>query len=96
MEPGKELEDLCRKLSEDLLHIVDKDSGRPNVNRVIRTSDFYKGEYMDHLPDLLVEWSEEKLIGSKAGWRLGLSAAIRFRENWNHGGRKYLLQNRGP
>ena len=35
------------------------------VNRVLRTSDFLQGEYIDHLPDLLVEWNEDKLIGSK-------------------------------
>ena len=59
------MEDLCRKMSVDLLNIVEKDSGKPVVNRVLRTSDFLQGEYIDHLPDLLVEWSEDKLIGSK-------------------------------
>jgi len=65
VKPGEELEDLCRKISVDLLNIVEKDSGKPVVNRVLRTSDFLQGESIDHLPDLLVEWSEDKLIGSK-------------------------------
>lgn len=65
VEPGDELEDLIRKISEDLLHIVEKESCRPIVNRVLRTSDLISGEYIDHLPDLLVEWSEDKLIGTK-------------------------------
>ena len=62
---GEELDDLCRGISEDLLSIVEKNSGKPVVKRVLRTSDFLQGEYVDHLPDLLVEWSEDKLIGSK-------------------------------
>ena len=62
---GEEFEDLCRKIRLDLLNIVEKDSGKPVVNRVLRTSDFLQGEYIDHLPDLLVEWSEDKLIGTK-------------------------------
>jgi predicted AlkP superfamily phosphohydrolase/phosphomutase len=65
VKPGKELDDLCRKIRADLQNIVEKDSGKPIVNRVLRTSDFLQGEYIDHLPDLLVEWSEDKLIGSK-------------------------------
>jgi predicted AlkP superfamily phosphohydrolase/phosphomutase len=65
IKPGKELKDFCQELSEDLLNIVDRDSGKPMVKRVIKTSDFLEGEYIDHLPDLLVEWNEDKLIGSK-------------------------------
>jgi predicted AlkP superfamily phosphohydrolase/phosphomutase len=65
VRPGKELEDLCRKISEDLLNIVEKDSGKPVVKRVLKTSELFQGEHIDNLPDLLVEWSEDKLIGSK-------------------------------
>ena len=66
VKPGKELEAFCRDLSEDLLSIVDRDSGKRMIRRVIKTSDLYEGAYIDHLPDLLVEWDEGKLIGSKA------------------------------
>ena len=65
IKPGKELKDFCQELSEDLLNVVDKDSGKPMVKRVMKTSELYQGEYIDHLPDLLVEWNEDKLIGSK-------------------------------
>jgi hypothetical protein len=65
IKPGEELNDFCQELSKDLLNIVDRDSGKPMVKRVIRTSDFFQGEYVDHLPDLLVEWDEHILIGSK-------------------------------
>ena len=66
VKPGEEFEDLCRKISFDLLNVVEKDSGQPVVKRVLKTADFFQGEYINHLPDLLVEWSEDKLIGSKA------------------------------
>ncbi len=65
IEPGEESDDFYRQLREDLLHIVDVDSGKPIVKRVMRTSDLFQGEYIDHLPDLLVEWNEEKVVGSK-------------------------------
>jgi predicted AlkP superfamily phosphohydrolase/phosphomutase len=66
VKAGEELEYLCRTISSDLLNVVDKDSGKPIVKRVLRTTDYLQGEYIDHLPDLLVEWREDKLIGSKA------------------------------
>ena len=65
IKPGEEFNNLCRELSKDLLSIVETDSGKPMVQRVIRTSDFFQGEYIDHLPDLLVEWNEQIMIGSK-------------------------------
>ncbi len=66
VEPGQGVEDFCRQLTADLLDIVHVASGKPMVKRVIRTSALYQGEYLDHLPDLLVEWSEEVRVGSKA------------------------------
>ena len=65
IKPGEELNNFCKKLSNNLLNIVDRDSGKPMVKRVIRTSDSFQGEYVDHLPDLLVEWNEDILVGSK-------------------------------
>lgn len=65
IKSGEELNDLCQDLSKDLLSIVEMDSGKPMVQRVIRTSEFFQGEYIDHLPDLLIEWNEQIMIGSK-------------------------------
>ena len=47
----------CDRLTRDLLDIVD-DRGRPLVRRVLLTRDVYSGEFIDDLPDLLVEWSD--------------------------------------
>lgn len=65
IKSGEELNDFFQELSKDLLSIVEMDSGKPMVKRVIRTSDVFQGEYIDHLPDILVEWNEQIMIGSK-------------------------------
>jgi predicted AlkP superfamily phosphohydrolase/phosphomutase len=63
--PGVEYDDFCRQLSEDLLDVTDSASGQPLAKRVMKTSDQFQGEYLDHLPDLLVEWNEDIRMGSK-------------------------------
>jgi len=56
--------EFCRQLRHDLLDLVDADSGRPLVQRVLRTDDLYQGACRDELPDVLVEWSQERALGS--------------------------------
>src|SRR4029077_14027371 len=41
---------------------VNLDTGRPLVRRVLRTSDLYKGDGVQDLPDLLVEWERDSPI----------------------------------
>ena len=66
VRPGQEFDEFCGQLSEDLLALTEEASGRPMVGRVLRTSDLFQGGYLDHLPDLLVEWNREIRVGSKA------------------------------
>jgi predicted AlkP superfamily phosphohydrolase/phosphomutase len=56
--------EFCQALARDLLDVVDVESGRPIVRRVMRTDELYRGPYRHHLPDLLVEWSDERPLGS--------------------------------
>jgi predicted AlkP superfamily phosphohydrolase/phosphomutase len=63
LTPDSEQE-FCQELTQDFLDIVDMDSGRPIIKRVMRTVDLYRGEYIHHLPDLLVAWSDDKALGS--------------------------------
>jgi hypothetical protein len=51
-------------LASALMTITDEATGRPLVRRVLRTADLYAGEYLDALPDLLVEWNDEVPTGS--------------------------------
>lgn len=64
VRPGAEMDSLCEELAQELMEIVDADTGIPMVKSVTRTGDLYQGEYLDHLPDILVEWSDEKYVGS--------------------------------
>jgi predicted AlkP superfamily phosphohydrolase/phosphomutase len=66
LEPGAEADAFVRRLSEDLLAIIDERTGRPLVRRVVRAAELYEGELLDHLPDVLVEWSEAGAPGSTA------------------------------
>jgi predicted AlkP superfamily phosphohydrolase/phosphomutase len=56
--------EFCQALARDLLDIVDVGSGRPIVARVRRTDELCQGAHRHHLPDLLVEWSDERPLGS--------------------------------
>lgn len=64
IQPGKELNDFCNELTKDLLNIVDYDTGKPMVRQVKKGFDLYGKECVDHLPDLLVEWNDERILGS--------------------------------
>ena len=64
ISPGAEMEQFCVRLSEELLALADADSGKPMVDEVMKTAERYRGDYIDHLPDLLVKWNEERALGS--------------------------------
>lgn len=66
VEPGEEMDRLCAQLAADLLELTDAAGGRPLVARVLRSSELFSGDRLDHLPDLLVEWSDEVRVGSRA------------------------------
>ena len=54
----------CEALMADLLEIRDARTGGPLIRRVVRAADLYRGEHLDQLPDLLVEWDDTFPIGS--------------------------------
>ena len=64
ISPGVEQARFCAQLTEDLLALEDADSGVPMVVNVKKTADLYQGEYLDHLPDLLVAWNEKRALGN--------------------------------
>ncbi|PYV92396.1 MAG: hypothetical protein DMG05_04745 [Acidobacteria bacterium] len=76
LEPGAAADAFSNNLTADLLSVVDERTGRPLVRRVLRTANLYAGEYLEHLPDLLVEWSDELPTGSAL---VGKSAAASVR-----------------
>ena len=62
VRPGLDYEQFCHELEKDLLGIVNLGTGKPIVQRIIRTAEYYSGDYLGHLPDLLVEWNQESPI----------------------------------
>ena len=66
ISPGREMDSYCNQLADDLMKMVEYDSGKPIVKAVIRTAELYQGEYLDCLPDLLVEWSDDIMVESES------------------------------
>jgi predicted AlkP superfamily phosphohydrolase/phosphomutase len=56
VQPGRQYDAVCRRIADALGTIVDVDTGRQIVARVVRTRDVYRGERLAALPDLWVEW----------------------------------------
>lgn len=64
IQPGAEYNAFCQQLTQDLREFTNADTGEPLVLRVLRAADYYRGEYLDHLPDLLVEWNRTAPISA--------------------------------
>ena len=64
LKRGPVADAFCASLTRDLLDIVNPDTGRPLVHRVLRTADIFTGECLDMLPDLLVEWDSDVPTGT--------------------------------
>jgi predicted AlkP superfamily phosphohydrolase/phosphomutase len=64
LEPGAKEEAFCAQLTEDLLAIIDPETGKPLAARVQRAKDLFQGSFLDRMPDLLVEWNQEVVVGS--------------------------------
>ncbi len=62
--PGAEADALCHRLITDLREIKDERTGGSIIRAVRRVRDLYRGEHLDLLPDLLVEWSDAAPTGS--------------------------------
>lgn len=77
VEPSR-ADEVCRRIRRELLRIEDADTGRPAVRAVTRTAELYAGERLDHLPDVLVHWSDERPVGS-AQLADGRGARVRLR-----------------
>lgn len=57
VDMAHEYDELCDMLSNELLAVMNPDTGEPLITRIIKTRDMYPGENVDHLPDLMVEWN---------------------------------------
>lgn len=71
VKPGDEYDALCRSLTQDLLQIVNADSGAPLIRRVFRSSEIYEGPFVERMPDLLLEWNRERPITRVSSPKIG-------------------------
>jgi predicted AlkP superfamily phosphohydrolase/phosphomutase len=94
--PGSEYEAFCRTLGDELLALVNADTGAPAVRRVLRTKDIYDGPRLGALPDLLVEWSTETAIDAVRSPRLGTVRKPYRGPRTGHHRREGFLACRGP
>lgn len=69
--PGREFDAVCSELTEGLIAIVNVQTGRPIVRRVIRTAEMYRGDHVNLLPDLLVEWTNEAPVYAIRSEKIG-------------------------
>jgi predicted AlkP superfamily phosphohydrolase/phosphomutase len=68
---GADYDALCERLADDIMRIVNLDTGRPIAERVLRTDGVYEGEYLDYLPDVLVEWNTDAPVFSIGSSEIG-------------------------
>jgi predicted AlkP superfamily phosphohydrolase/phosphomutase len=72
VRPGHELDELCRRLEDDLLALVNVETGTTVIDRVERSDRHYDRPALDALPDLFLEWNHDHPIESVWSPRFGL------------------------
>jgi predicted AlkP superfamily phosphohydrolase/phosphomutase len=68
---GAEFEAFLDQLGRDLLAIVNAETGRRIVNRVLRRGELFRGEAVEHFPDLFVEWAGAEPVRSARSGKIG-------------------------
>ncbi len=56
VHPGADFDTFFASLAEDLLEIVNLETGQPVVKEVLKTADHYSGDRLDELPDIIVRY----------------------------------------
>ena len=89
VQPGAEFEEVCAKLEADLHALVNLDTGEPLVERVLHIRELYPGPYLNHLPDLVVEWNRRapisRVYSEKTGEISGEYSKCRTGDHVPHG-----------
>jgi predicted AlkP superfamily phosphohydrolase/phosphomutase len=71
IRPGTDYEEFCQWLSEEMLALLNPDTGQCIVDAVLHSDMVYKGEHLDRLPDLIVVWNRSAPISAVASPAIG-------------------------
>ena len=93
---GTEYEELCSVITKDLLGLRNPETREPVVREVYRTADRYEGEYLHHLPDLIVEWNRERPISSVWSPKFGQFSKKEHERRTGDHRPEGMLMARGP
>ena len=66
IRPGKELEEFYASLSQNLLDLINLNTGNPAVDQVLRTHVAFEGDHQNCLLDLFVVWRRDTPITAVA------------------------------
>jgi predicted AlkP superfamily phosphohydrolase/phosphomutase len=56
VQPGREYEELVEFVRGKLLELSDPQTGKRLIRKVYRKHEIYNGPYLDHAPDLILDW----------------------------------------
>ena len=76
VEPGEEFDRLCDQIAEDLLDLINPDTGEHAVAGVIKVKDMYQGSCLDELQDLIVQWKGDVPINNLESKKAGRVSGI--------------------
>jgi len=71
VQAGAGWERWCQEMALEIGALINADTGRPAVRRVLRTAEVHPGSHGDDLPDLLVEWNLDEPILAVCSERIG-------------------------
>ena len=71
VEPGCEYDALCEELTRELNTLINPETGKKAVSKVLRVDQLYQGENLWDLPDLIVRWAGDAPIRALASPRIG-------------------------
>ena len=72
IRPGREYDEVCAALRDDLMAFVNLDTGEPAVLDVLRADRFYDGPLAHYLPDLFVAWNRSAPMSRLTSPKTGL------------------------
>ncbi|GJL54894.1 MAG: hypothetical protein NPIRA02_20260 [Nitrospirales bacterium] len=76
INPGEEYDRLCDEITQDLLELINPDTGEQAVAGVIKVKDLYKGNHLDELQDLIVQWNGNAPINHLESEKMGKVSGI--------------------